>query len=217
MADSSKLRDDTTSGKAFMLKSLSQTSQHMLDQLQRVCRCPAEAKVRLSLLKSLTGLLADEKSTCCVSDDVKGVFLQGNFERRATPASAELYFHYYGLLQHQCVTATAFASGNVCIFAVQRGQPSSSPCRQNMLQDMIRTGTYYAAIMGNFTDFKDKVVMDVGSGTGILSLFAAQVSAANFLPAARVAAHICGLCCLACILPGREYCTAGGRAHGICC
>ena len=122
----------------------------------------------------------DWKSTCCVFDYVKGVSLQGNFERRATPASAELYFHYYGLLQHQCATATALAYGNVCIFAVQTGQASSSTCRQNMLQDMIRTGTYYAAIMGNFTDFKDKVVMDVGSGTGILSLFAAQVGAANF-------------------------------------
>ena len=179
-ADSSDTTDDMTSGKAFMLKSLSQTSQHILDHLQRVCRCPAEAKVRVSQLKSPIGLLTNWKSTCCVFDYVKGVSLQGNFERRATPASAELYFHYYGLLQHQCATATALASGNVCIFAVQTGQPSSSTCRQNMLQDMIRTGTYYAAIMGNFTDFKDKVVMDVGSGTGILSLFAAQVGAANF-------------------------------------
>ena len=117
-----------------------------------------------------------------------GVSLQGNFERRATPASAELYFHYYGLLQHQCVAVSAFAPGNVCIIVVQAGQPYSSTCRQNMLQDMIRTGTYYAAIMGNFIDFKDKVVMDVGSGTGILSLFAAQVGAAILPPAARIAA-----------------------------
>ena len=115
--------------------------------------------------------------------------MQGNFESRATPASAELYFHYYGLLQHQCVADTAFASGNVCIIAFQTGQPYSQTCRQNMLQDMIRTGTYYAAIMGNYTDFKDKVVMDVGSGTGILSLFAAQVGAANLPPAAQT-------CCL---------------------
>lgn len=46
-----------------------------------------------------------------------------------------------------------------------------------MLQDMTRTGTYYAAIMANAVDFRGKVVMDVGAGSGILSLFAAQASA----------------------------------------
>lgn len=56
-------------------------------------------------------------------------------------------FHYYGMLQHQ----------------------------QNMLQDYVRTATYYTAIMENKADFAGKVVMDVGAGTGILSLFAAQV------------------------------------------
>ena len=56
-------------------------------------------------------------------------------------------FHYYGMLQHQ----------------------------QNMLQDYVRTATYYAAIMENQADFAGKVVMDVGAGNGILSLFAAQV------------------------------------------
>ena len=49
--------------------------------------------------------------------------------------------------------------------------------RQNMLQDMTRTGTYYAAIMANAADFRGKVVMDVGAGSGILSLFAAQARA----------------------------------------
>ena len=57
-------------------------------------------------------------------------------------------FHYYGMLQHQ----------------------------QNMLQDYVRTATYYTAIMENQSDFAGKVVMDVGAGTGILSLFAAQVT-----------------------------------------
>ena len=43
------------------------------------------------------------------------------------------------------------------------------------LQDYVRTGTYYAAILENAADFEGKVVMDVGAGSGILSLFAAQV------------------------------------------
>lgn len=44
-----------------------------------------------------------------------------------------------------------------------------------MLQDYIRTGTYHAAITENPADFEGKAVMDVGCGSGILSLFAAQV------------------------------------------
>lgn len=47
--------------------------------------------------------------------------------------------------------------------------------QQNMLQDYVRTGTYYAAIVENAADFQGKLVMDVGAGSGILSLFAAQV------------------------------------------
>ena len=49
--------------------------------------------------------------------------------------------------------------------------------QQNMLQDYIRTGTYYAAILENKADFEGKAVMDVGCGSGILSLFAAQAGA----------------------------------------
>ena len=48
--------------------------------------------------------------------------------------------------------------------------------QQNMLQDYVRTGTYFAAITENASDFQGKVVMDVGAGSGILSLFAAQVT-----------------------------------------
>ena len=46
-----------------------------------------------------------------------------------------------------------------------------------MLQDETRTGTYREAILKNAIDFKDKVVMDVGCGSGILSIFAAQAGA----------------------------------------
>ena len=70
------------------------------------------------------------------------------FDRKIDKNSSELYFHYYAQLQHQ----------------------------QNMLQDYVRTGCYYEAITENRSDFEGKAVMDVGAGSGILSLFAAQVS-----------------------------------------
>lgn len=72
-----------------------------------------------------------------------------HFDRKIDKTSSELYFHYYGMLQHQ----------------------------QNMLQDYIRTGTYHSAITENKSDFAGKAVMDVGCGSGILSLFAAQAGA----------------------------------------
>jgi predicted RNA methylase len=42
-----------------------------------------------------------------------------------------------------------------------------------MLMDEVRTSHYRNAILNNQLDFKDKIVMDVGAGSGILSLFAA--------------------------------------------
>lgn len=46
-----------------------------------------------------------------------------------------------------------------------------------MLKDEVRTKTYRNSIYHNKHLFKDKVVMDVGSGTGILSMFAACAGA----------------------------------------
>lgn len=46
-----------------------------------------------------------------------------------------------------------------------------------MLEDESRTMAYQNAILGNDVYFKDKTVMDVGCGTGILSIFCAQAGA----------------------------------------
>lgn len=46
---------------------------------------------------------------------------------------------------------------------------------EDMLKDTVRTRAYQNAIMNNAHLFKDKVVLDVGCGTGILSMFAAKV------------------------------------------
>lgn len=74
---------------------------------------------------------------------------KSKFDTKIEASSAQMYFHYYGQLLHQ----------------------------QNMLQDFVRTGTYYAAVMENRSDFEGRVVVDVGAGSGILSLFAAQAGA----------------------------------------
>ncbi|XP_019192643.1 PREDICTED: probable protein arginine N-methyltransferase 1.2 [Ipomoea nil] len=48
---------------------------------------------------------------------------------------------------------------------------------EEMLKDVVRTKTYQNVIYKNAFLFKDKVVLDVGAGTGILSLFCAKVGA----------------------------------------
>ncbi|MEQ2240584.1 Protein arginine N-methyltransferase 8-B [Ilyodon furcidens] len=48
---------------------------------------------------------------------------------------------------------------------------------EEMLKDEVRTLTYRNAMYHNKHVFKDKIVLDVGSGTGILSMFAANAGA----------------------------------------
>uniref|UniRef100_A0AAZ3RH70 Protein arginine N-methyltransferase domain-containing protein n=3 Tax=Oncorhynchus TaxID=8016 RepID=A0AAZ3RH70_ONCTS len=48
---------------------------------------------------------------------------------------------------------------------------------EEMLKDEVRTLTYRNAMYHNKHMFKDKIVLDVGSGTGILSMFAANAGA----------------------------------------
>lgn len=71
------------------------------------------------------------------------------FTDRTDTSSAAQYFQFYGYLSQQ----------------------------QNMMQDYVRTSTYQHAFQLNACDFQDKVVLDVGAGSGILSFFAAQVGA----------------------------------------
>ncbi|KAL6260958.1 hypothetical protein P5V15_008486 [Pogonomyrmex californicus] len=66
------------------------------------------------------------------------------FNERTEESSAMQYFQFYGYLSQQ----------------------------QNMMQDYIRTSTYQRAILGNLSDFKDKVVLDVGAG----SVYAVEAS-----------------------------------------
>lgn len=48
---------------------------------------------------------------------------------------------------------------------------------EEMLKDKVRTKTYQKSILDNKHLFKNKIVLDVGCGTGILSMFAADAGA----------------------------------------
>lgn len=71
------------------------------------------------------------------------------FTQKIDIGSAERYFSYYASLAEQ----------------------------QNMLQDRVRTGTYFTAILEHRAAFEGAIVMDVGAGSGVLSCFAALAGA----------------------------------------
>ncbi|XWS65458.1 hypothetical protein CRYUN_Cryun05aG0114300 [Craigia yunnanensis] len=61
------------------------------------------------------------------------------------------------------------------------GSYSSFGIHRDMISDKVRTDAYRQALLKNPSLLNDAVVMDVGCGTGILSLFAAQAGASRVI------------------------------------
>ncbi|KAJ8798209.1 hypothetical protein J1605_016842 [Eschrichtius robustus] len=127
------------------------------------------------------------------------------FSERTEESSAVQYFQVGPGINQLCPLATVTvvvsslgAASSFQLPLLEQGRPGPRPSvccvpcaigmslfqfygylsqQQNMMQDYVRTGTYQRAILQNHTDFKDKVVLDVGCGSGILSFFAAQAGA----------------------------------------
>ncbi len=64
-----------------------------------------------------------------------------------------------------------------------------------MLKDEVRTKSYKNAILNNKHLFKGKIVLDVGCGTGILSMFAAKAGASKVFGVNRDVNKILNLLC----------------------
>merc|ERR1711887_26606 len=76
---------------------------------------------------------------------------------------------------------------------------------EEMLKDEVRTLTYRDSMIKNKHLFKDKIVLDVGCGTGILSMFAAQAGAK----------HVIGVDMSSIIESAREIVKANGFADKV--
>lgn len=76
---------------------------------------------------------------------------------------------------------------------------------EEMLKDEVRTKSYRDAIYGNPHLFRDKVVLDVGCGTAILSMFAVKAGAK----------HVIGVDMSTIIIKAREIVAANGMASKI--
>merc|ERR1712000_669247 len=76
---------------------------------------------------------------------------------------------------------------------------------EEMLKDEVRTRSYMNAIIQNKHIFKDKVVLDVGCGTAILSMFAVKAGAK----------HVIGVDMSTIIFKAREIVKANGMADQI--
>lgn len=76
---------------------------------------------------------------------------------------------------------------------------------EEMLKDTVRTKAYMNAILQSKHLFKDKVVLDVGCGTGILSMFAAKAGAK----------HVYGVDCSSILTQARMIVQANGYADQI--
>ena len=79
--------------------------------------------------------------------------------------------------------------------------------QKDMLEDHKRTGAYHQAILNNRRSFQDKAVLDVGTGSGILAIFAAQagarkVYAVEATDMAKVAKRLVDSNNVRCMLPG---------------
>ena len=66
---------------------------------------------------------------------------------------------------------------------------------EEMLKDEVRTLTYRNAMIHNKHLFKNKVVLDIGCGTGILSMFAAKTGAAHVIGVLNSWDNLLGINC----------------------
>eukprot|EP00958_Prasinococcus_capsulatus_P002758 scaffold236_cov419-Prasinococcus_capsulatus_cf.AAC.44 len=145
-------------------KLMQTTNQILLSTNQQLYRISfSDTSSASNFAEQLQLQRKEETSNTAATNSSEGDY-KNAFDMKTDRASADVYFRYYGQILHQ----------------------------QNMLQDMVRTSTYYTAFMENRRDFNGSIVVDVGAGTGVLSFFALQAGAKHVyaIEASSMAEHM---------------------------
>jgi type I protein arginine methyltransferase len=108
----------------------------------------------------------EASSTAPVASSEDGEIPSFNGDEKAKASDFANYFCSYAQLHHQ----------------------------KQMLADHNRMAAYHSAILGNPDVFKDKVVMDIGTGSGILAIWAAQAGARKVYASESYVMVICFPC-----------------------
>lgn len=87
-----------------------------------------------------------------------------------------------------CVATRTRTLTSVCVVStvLPHKLKYTSGIHEEMLKDSVRTGAYRNAILNNAKLFEGKTVLDVGCGTGILSMFAAKAGAKHVVGVSRL-------------------------------
>jgi type I protein arginine methyltransferase len=79
------------------------------------------------------------------------------------------FMENWGVLEQEDLSSSDYYFNSYAHFSIH----------EEMIKDKVRTGCYRLAMLSNPHLFQNKVVLDIGCGTGILSLFAVKAGAAH--------------------------------------
>ncbi|XP_073038806.1 probable protein arginine N-methyltransferase 3 [Primulina eburnea] len=118
-----------------------------------------------------------EKEVVCMLDKEERVILNGDSNETGGISPYRSWKNEICAASSSKIAANEIKNINKNYF----GAYSSYGIHREMISDKARTDTYRQAILENPSLLRNAVVMDVGCGTGILSLFAAQAGASKVI------------------------------------
>ncbi|KAL7532662.1 hypothetical protein ACHAXR_004770 [Thalassiosira sp. AJA248-18] len=128
----------------------SETVKRLQEQISLLGEKLSRAKACIASLAKDDEVMSDDDNNSCSDDDNDTTSKKSKNKKKKSPDNDTYYFSSY----------------------------SNTSIHETMLRDTIRTAAYEEAILSNSESlFQGKTVLDIGCGTGVLSLFCAKAGA----------------------------------------